>query len=84
MARIVPDQLLRTLGERVRARRLALGLSQEALAERAGMHRNYVGGIEQGRRNVAVVNLVHLAVALDLDPGELLAQLHRRRARPSP
>lgn len=76
---IVPATVLRALGERVRARRLSLGLSQEQLAERAGLHRNYVGGIEQGRRNVATVNLVRLAVALELDPGDLLTNLHKVR-----
>lgn len=76
---LVPAVLLRTLGERVRTRRLSLGLSQEQLAERAGLHRNYIGGIEQGRRNVATINLVRLALALELDPGDLLANLHKPR-----
>lgn len=76
---ISPSAVLRVLGERVRAQRLALGLSQEKLAERAGLHRNYIGGIEQGRRNVAAVNLVRLAVALELDPGELLTKLDKAR-----
>ena len=71
--------VLRNLGARVRARRLVLGLSQEELAERAGLHRNYVGGIEQGRRNVAAFNLVRLAVALEVDPGDLLTNLHKVR-----
>lgn len=78
VARINREQLLRVLGDRVRAKRMSLGLSQEALAVRAELHRNYVGGIERGRRNVAVVNLVKLALALELDPGELIANLHRR------
>jgi transcriptional regulator with XRE-family HTH domain len=68
-------QILHDLGERVRVRRHELGLSQEVLAEHAGLHRNYIGGIEQGRRNVAAVNLVRLAIALEIDPGELLAGL---------
>jgi transcriptional regulator with XRE-family HTH domain len=76
---LVPAVLLRALGERVRAQRLSLGLSQEQLAELAGLNRNYVGGIEQGRRSVGTVNLVRLAVALKLDPGDLVAHLHRRR-----
>ena len=73
------DQVLRALGDRVRTRRLELGLSQEKLAERAGLHRNYIGGIEQGRRNVAAHNLVRLAIALSIDPGELIARLHKLR-----
>jgi transcriptional regulator with XRE-family HTH domain len=73
------DRLLRELGDRVRKHRLELGMSQEALGERAGLHRNYVGGIEQGKRNVAAVNLVKLSLALGLDPGGLLARIPYRR-----
>jgi transcriptional regulator with XRE-family HTH domain len=62
-------------GERVRERRLELGLSQEALAERASLHRTYIGGIERGERNVALLNIVKLAHALQLDPGDLLRGL---------
>ncbi len=49
------------------------GFSQEELAERAGLHRNYVGGIERGERNVALENIVKLAQALSVAPGELFA-----------
>jgi transcriptional regulator with XRE-family HTH domain len=49
------------------------GYSQEELAERAGLHRNYVGGIERGERNVALENIVKLAKALSVPPRELFA-----------
>ena len=75
----VAADLLRTLGDRVRQRRLELELSQEQLGEIAGLHRNYIGGIEHGRRNVALINLVRLALALELDPGDLMKRIHRRR-----
>jgi transcriptional regulator with XRE-family HTH domain len=49
------------------------GYSKELLAERAGLHRNYVGGVERGERNVALENIVKLAKALSVRPGELFA-----------
>lgn len=60
-------------GERVRARRVELGLSQEALAQRAGLHRTYVGSLERGERNVALINILRLGKALELDPGSLIS-----------
>ena len=59
-------------GERVRARRLELGMSQEALGEVAGLHRTYVSSLERGHRNVALINIVRLAAALDVDPADLV------------
>jgi transcriptional regulator with XRE-family HTH domain len=49
------------------------GYSQEELAERAGLHRNYVGGVERGERNVALENIIKLARALSVPPRELFA-----------
>ena len=58
----------------VRSFRLALEMSQEALAEAAGLHRTYIGGIERGERNVSLRNIYALARALGTSAGELLAQ----------
>ena len=63
------------LGKRVRALRLALGMSQEQLAEKARVHRTYVGSLERGERNVALINIVRLAQALDVDASELVSGL---------
>jgi transcriptional regulator with XRE-family HTH domain len=65
------EPVLKRFGLRVRELRLAAGLSQEQLAERAGLHRTYIGGIERGERNVAILNIVRLARALKVRPSEL-------------
>jgi transcriptional regulator with XRE-family HTH domain len=62
----------RLLGSTVRKLRLELGLSQEKLAELANLHRNYVGGVERGERNVGLLNIVALARALAIKPAKLL------------
>jgi transcriptional regulator with XRE-family HTH domain len=61
-----------TFGKQVRALRLERGLSQERLAELADLHRNYVGGVERGERNIALLNIVALARALKIKPTKLL------------
>ncbi|HEV7887621.1 MAG TPA: helix-turn-helix transcriptional regulator [Acidimicrobiales bacterium] len=63
------------LGRRVRKLRTELGMSQEKLAEKAHVHRTYVGSLERGERNVALINIVRLAEALDIDPCELVTGL---------
>jgi transcriptional regulator with XRE-family HTH domain len=59
-------------GEKVRELRRAKGLSQEELAFRAGIHRNYLGGIERGERNPALDNIAAIAKALGVELSELL------------
>lgn len=65
----------RQLGERIRARRRALGISQEALAERSGLHWTFVGQVERGQRNLNLHNLLKFAAGLNVDPGELVREL---------
>ncbi len=54
-------------GHRLRELRQALGISQEELAFRAGLHRTYVSSAERGQRNVSLVNLEKLSEALELE-----------------
>lgn len=58
-------------GGRVREHRLSAGLSQEELAEAAGIHRTYVSSVERGRRNVSLDNIIALARALKVDVAQL-------------
>lgn len=56
----------------LKTERLSRGISQEGLAELAGLHRTYVGSVERGERNIAVDNMEALARALEVDISDLL------------
>jgi transcriptional regulator with XRE-family HTH domain len=66
-------RFLEQVGFRVRERRLAQNLTQLALAEKCGLHRTFIGSVERGERNVALLSLRKIAVALRTTPAELLA-----------
>ncbi len=64
------EEQLRAFGRRLRALRLRKGFSQEKLAEIASLHRNYIGMIERGERNVTLLNIKKLARALQINLSE--------------
>jgi transcriptional regulator with XRE-family HTH domain len=59
-------------GKKLRKRREELGISQEELADRAGLDRTYVGGVERGERNLGLLNLLKIAIALNTTASALL------------
>lgn len=58
------------VGQRIKELRLKLGISQEALANKAGIDRTYVTDVENGRRNIAIENLEKLILSLDISLAE--------------
>lgn len=63
------------LGTLVREKRQALGISQEELAFRSGLHRTYVGSVERGERNISLENIFIFAKALECTPAKLIPSL---------
>nr|WP_269765553.1 helix-turn-helix transcriptional regulator [Burkholderia ubonensis] len=59
----------------LRRLRTASGLSQEELADRAGLHRTYVSSVERAQRNLSLENIFNLAAGLAVDARDLLAPL---------
>jgi ribosome-binding protein aMBF1 (putative translation factor) len=68
------DPSLVSLGQAIRHFRSKEALSQEELALHAGLDRSYLGGIERGEHNVAVVNLFRIASALDVSLAQLFKE----------
>ena len=60
------SEILALFGKAVRSVRLERGYSQEALAERVGIHRTYIGDVERGTRNLSLLNIVRIADALSV------------------
>jgi transcriptional regulator with XRE-family HTH domain len=68
----IPDPFLAAVCEAVHQRRGQLGISQEELAQRAGLHRTYISDIERGARNPTLKTLSRLAVALEISASKLI------------
>ena len=70
-------------GARVRQLRTERGLSQEAFADRAGLHRTYIGSVERGEQNLSLQNIERLAATLGLSLAELFAPFTDKPDPPS-
>jgi transcriptional regulator with XRE-family HTH domain len=64
-------------GRTVRRLRENRGLSQEKLAELAGIHRTYIGDVERGTRNIALLNMTKIAKALGTSLSRLIAEMEK-------
>lgn len=60
-------RLLQTFSNNLRKYRTASGLSQEAFANKAGLHRTYISALECGKRSIALDNIEKIAGALEID-----------------
>lgn len=65
-------------GAAVRSLRAQMGLTQEELADRSGIDRSYIGGVERGERNPTIVVVVRIARGFGLTLSELFAYDNRR------
>lgn len=70
-----PRDVRLRFGHKLRQYRLARGLSQEAFAALAQVHRTYVGSVERGERNPSLLNICRFARALGLQPADLMPDL---------
>ena len=66
------QELRKVFAANLRNLRQTRGISQERLAELAGLHRTYVSSVERGARNISIDNIARLAKALDVSPEKLL------------
>jgi transcriptional regulator with XRE-family HTH domain len=73
----------RRFAERLRKLRFATGMSQEQLADKAGIHRTHVSLIERNRRSVRLETLERLAKALGVPPAQLIPAASKTKAKRS-
>ncbi|ACB74368.1 helix-turn-helix domain-containing protein [Opitutus terrae] len=68
-------KLAKQLGAAIAEARKKAGLSQDELAYRCGLHRAYMGFVEQGRYSITVATLVQVCSELDAKPSEILDEI---------
>ena len=67
------SEILQIFAMNVRTNRILQGISQEKLAERAGLHRTYIGMVERAEKNITLKNIAKIASALKVKPETLLS-----------
>ena len=66
------ERVLGKLGDAIRNRRQAIGMSQEALADAAGINRTHMGEVERGKRNISFMGVVKIAKAMNAKASDLI------------
>ena len=66
--------IIKVFGNNVKKYRTALGLSQEAFADKCGLHRTYISALECHRRSIALENIQRIANALEIEPYKLFLE----------
>lgn len=66
--------IVRVFGSNLKKYRVSMGLSQEAFAEKCGLHRTYISAIECYRRSIALENVQRIADALEIEPYKLFLE----------
>ena len=74
-------QILVKFGQQVRQEREKQGLSQEDLANKAKVHRTYIGMIERAEKNITLLNIEKIAKALDIYLGTMFKDIHNLRRK---
>lgn len=77
------DDIRSRFGTRIRQLRTERGWSQEAFADKVGLHRTYIGSIERGEQNLSLQNIERLAVTLGVSLAELFAPFTDKPAPPT-
>ncbi|WP_083386381.1 helix-turn-helix domain-containing protein [Acidithiobacillus ferrivorans] len=70
------EQALSLFGKHIRKLRKSRRLSQEQLADKAELHRTYIGMIERGEKNITLLNILKISTALEIEPYLLLMEFN--------
>ncbi len=75
------ERIRQEFGMLLRAQRQSVGISQEELAFRSGLHRTYVGSVERGERNLSLENIFVFAKTLGCHPRDLIPELPSKKSK---
>lgn len=77
--RIATMDIIKVFGDNLKKYRTAMGISQEAFADKCGMHRTYISAIECYRRSISLENIQRIADALGIETYKLFLEVHNER-----